>query len=229
MPPRCLRPSALTRQSRGLGGGQQYCCCQRQVAWAGGSKLETKPPSPEGLARWERGAAGLGALGDRKAVFPLVLIGLCGSDGRPDSPSGSSLAQGSCPRTTSEAIARRQAAVPSPTDISGWCWPGRARTTEPGMARKPQGPRRRASSRLQGGSTRLGEPGILDRVPSSHLWLQGHLRRQFPQGPDDRRSVCQVRLIGNVSPVVTPLPSGNKACETQLPCFPFSKDSLSDC
>lgn len=54
------------------------------------------PRGPRGPARWERGAAGRGALGDRKAVFSFVLIGLCDSNGRPDSPSGSALARGSC-------------------------------------------------------------------------------------------------------------------------------------
>lgn len=55
LPLQCLHPSALTHQSRGLGGGQQYCCCQRQVARAGGSRLETKPRgAPWGL----RGGSG---------------------------------------------------------------------------------------------------------------------------------------------------------------------------
>lgn len=49
-----------------------------------------------GLARWEQGAAGRGALGDPKAVFSLILIGLCDSNGRPDSRSGGVLARGSC-------------------------------------------------------------------------------------------------------------------------------------
>lgn len=41
------------------------------------------PRGPMGLTRWEQGAAGWGAPGDRKAVFPLVLIGLCDCNGRP--------------------------------------------------------------------------------------------------------------------------------------------------
>lgn len=36
---------------------------------------------PLGPVRWEQGAAGRGALGERKAVFPLILIGLCDSNG----------------------------------------------------------------------------------------------------------------------------------------------------
>lgn len=94
----CLRPSALAcppeqrlrrraailllSEAGGLGGRER---AGNQAPWG-----------PGGLARWEPGAAGWGALGERKAVFPLVLIGLCDSDGRSDSPSGSTLAPGSC-------------------------------------------------------------------------------------------------------------------------------------
>lgn len=74
LPLRCLRPSALAAEAQAPEAGINIAAVRGRWPGAGGS-------GPAGPARWEQGAAGRGALGDPKAVFPLVLIGLCDSNG----------------------------------------------------------------------------------------------------------------------------------------------------
>lgn len=108
---------------------------------AEGAGWKPRLEQPRGAGEVGVGAAGRGALGDGEAVFPLVLIGLCDSNGRPDSPSGSMLARGSrrAPHLRYSGDARqllwRNRRFWMVLGLEG---PGK---TKPGLAGKTQGPR----------------------------------------------------------------------------------------
>lgn len=166
------------------------------------------------------GAAGRGALGDGEAVFPLVLIGLCNSNGRPDSPSGSMLARGSrrAPHLRHSGGARqlfwRNRHFWMVLGLEG------PRKTKPGVAGKTQGPHRHRG--LWPGEAAPGGAPASSSGPVRHL-PHRVTREAVSVKPGGTEEHPPSKIDGNGSGAATPPhPSGSKAQRARLPCFLLS-------
>lgn len=150
----CPRPWALAAGARVWEAGINIAAVRGRWPGAGGS-------GPAGPARWERGAAGRGALGDPKAVFPLVLIGLCDSNGA-HFTSWLRAGRGLPRRTRLEALGRRPAAVAASPMLL--------------VVLGLEGPGKQSS-----GCHGVGEPWLPEQAPSCHLHRSVTRAAAFPK------------------------------------------------